>query len=134
MTARIRSGFKRKILIILIAVMITGIISPAPFSLSNNAVRGLVGHQNVLNSPDLAFMSDFIADSSAKVDLTRFLTERNTPGRQIFTSSNYIGRADFKDCNILSLNTFIFLLFVLFGTSIFSFKHIFYIHLKDGNK
>lgn len=134
MTANIRSTFKRTILIIIAAGMIAGLFCPAVSDGSYDAVHGLGGYKNVMGVPSLPAVSDFIADNSAQADLTRFLNEKSRSGRQVLAGPDNIGRADFRNCDILSLNLCIFLLCVLFDTSVFSFKHIFYIHLKDGNK
>ena len=134
MTVKIRSAVKRIILILIAAVMIAGLIYPVVCTGSYNAAHGLGGYRNEMSVPDLPAMPDFIAENPAQVDLTRFLTERNRSARQIIAGSDYTGRAIFNNGDILSVNLCIFLLCVLFGTSVFSFKHIFYIHLKDGNK
>lgn len=134
MIVKIRSTIKRIILTLIAAGMIAGLIYPVLCDGSLDAVHGLGDYQNVMSVPDLPARSDFNADTSAGVDLTRFLSERSRSIRQALTGPDSIGRADVKNCDILSLNLCIFLLCVLFGTSIFSFKHIFYIHLKDGNK
>ena len=133
-TAKIRSTFKRTILIIIAAGMIAGLCCPAVSDGSYDAVHGLGGYKNVMSVPSLPAVSDFIADNSAQVDLTRFLNEKNRSGRQVISGPDNTGRADFRSSDILSFDLCIFLLCVLFGTSVFSFKHIFYIHLKDGNK
>ena len=134
MTAKIRSAFNRIILVLIAAGMIAGLVYPAVSSDTYDAARGLGGYQNIMSIPGLPAMSEFIADSSAQVDLTRFLTGRDRSGRQSLAGPEYIGRADLKSFDIFSIDLCIFLLCVLFGTSVFSFKHIFYIHLKDGNK
>ena len=134
MTVKIRSAYTRIILLFIAATMIVGLIYPVVNAGSYDAVHGLGGYQNEMSTPALPAMSDFIADSSAQVDLTRFMNERNRSGRQFLAGPDYTGRAVLKSCDIFSVNLCIFLLCVLFGTSIFSFKHIFFIHLKDGNK
>ena len=134
MAVKIRSTFNRIILVFIAAGMIAGLIYPAVNDGSYDVVHGLGGYQNMMSTPNLPAVSDFIADSSAQVDLTRFLTERDRSGRQFLAGPDHTGRADLNSCDFLSINLCIFLLCVLFGTSIFSFKHIFYIHLKDGNK
>ena len=134
MIVKIRSTFKRTILTLIAAGMIAGLVYPAVCDGSYESVHGLGNYHNVMSVPDRTFQPDFIADGSVQVDLTRFLSERNSPTRQVVGGPNAIGRADFKSNDILSVNLCLFLLCVLFGASIFSFKHIFYIHLKDGNK
>ena len=134
MTAKIRSTFTRIILLFIAAAMIAGLVYPVVSAESYDAVHGLGGYRNEMSAPCLPATSDLIADSSAQVDITRFLTERDRSGRQFLDGPSYIGRTDCKNSDILSVNLCIFLLCVLFGTSIFSFKHIFFIHLKDGNK
>ena len=134
MTARIRSELKRIILILIAAGMVAGLVYPATNTEAFDAVHGLGGYQNMMSTPDLPAMPDFIADSSAQVDFTRFLNEKGGSERQYLASTDSIWRADLKSRDILSLTLCTFLLCVLFGTSVFSFKHILYIHLKDGNK
>ena len=134
MIARIRSTFNRIILILVAAGMIAGIIYPAAWDGSYGSISKSGGYQNELRAHSLPAMTDFIADSSVQVNFTRFLTGGDSAGRQLLSGPDYTGRSDFKGCDITFVNLCIFLLYVLFGTSIFSFKHIFYIHLKDGNK
>ena len=134
MTEKIRSTFNRIILILAATGMIAGLIYSAAWDGSYNAVSESGGYQNEMSTPALPAMSDFIADSSAQVDFTRFVTGGDESGSRLLSGPDYTGRSDLNDCDIISVNLCIFLLCVLFGTSIFSFKHIFYIHLKDGNK
>lgn len=134
MTVKIRSTFKRAVLMLIAAGMIAGLFYPAMCDGSYDAVHGLGGYKNMLSIPGLPAMPDFIADTSAQVDLTRFLNERNRSGRQLLAGSDSTVRAELKSRDIFSVYLCKFLLCVLFGASVFSFKHIFYIHLKDGNK
>lgn len=131
MTVKIRSTFNRIILFLIAAGMIQGLVYSAVCDESYDTVRGVSEYQNEMSAPALPAMSDLIADSSANVDLTRFLTERDKSGKQLLASLDNNCQADYKNCSILSFNVCIFLLYVLLGTS---FKHIFFIHLKDGNK
>ncbi|MBE6018582.1 MAG: hypothetical protein E7233_13430 [Lachnospiraceae bacterium] len=128
---KIRSALNRIILILVAAGMILGLIHSAVCDESYDAARGFSEYQNEMSAPALPAMSDLIADNSSNADLTRFLTERDRSGKQILASPDNSSRADFTNCGILSVNLCILLLCVLFCTS---FKHIFFIHLKDGNK
>ena len=134
MAVRIRSALNRTILILIAACMIAGLIYPAVSDRFCDSVHSLGGYKNEMSVPGLPVRSDFIADSSAQADLTRFLTERNRSVRQFLSGPDNSGRAVVRSCNILSVSLCLFLLCALLGASIFSFKHIFYIHLKDGNK
>lgn len=131
MTVKIRSALYRIILLLMAAGMIVGLINTAVCDESYDSVRGFSEYHNEMRAPALPAMSDLIADTSTNVNLTRFLTERGRSGRQLLASLDNTVLTDFKNCAVLSINLCIIFLFVLFGTS---FKHIFYIHLKDGNK
>lgn len=133
-TVKIRSAFKQTILMLIAAGMIAGLVYSASCAGSYDFGRRSGGYENMMSVPGLPAASDIIADGSAQADLTRFLTGRDRSGRQIMADPDLTGRADFRSRDILSADLCLFLLCVLFGTSIFSFKHIFYIHLKDGNK
>lgn len=128
---KIRSALNRIILFLIAAGMILGLIYSVVCDESYDAIRGGCEYQNEMSAPALPAMSDLIADSSANADLTRFLTEEGRSGKQLLASPEITSWADFTNCGILSVNLCIFLLCVLFCTS---FKHIFFIHLKDGNK
>ena len=128
---KILSALNRIILLLIAAGMILGLIYSAVCDESYDTVRGFSEYQNEMSVPALPDMSDLIADSSANVDLTRFLTERGRAGKQLPASPDNTSWADLTNCGILFINLCIFLLCVLFVTS---FKHIFFIHLKDGNK
>lgn len=131
MTAKINSALKQIILLLLVAGMILGLLYSAVSDESYDAVRGLGEYRNEISAPVLHGVSDIIADNSAGTDQTRFLTERSKPVRHFLASPDNTGRSDFKNFSILTVNIFLFLFCVLFSTP---FKHIFYIHLKDGNK
>ena len=131
MTVRNRSALNRITLLFIAAVLILGLINPAKCDKSYDFVRGFSEYRNEMSAPALPAMNDLIADTSVNVYLTRFLTEGGRPGRQLLAGPYNTGQADFKNCGILSVNLSILLLCVLQSTS---FKHIFYIHLKDGNK
>lgn len=131
MTAIIRSALNRIILLLIVAGMILGLLYSAVCDESYDAVRRFSDYQNEISAPVLHDVPDLIAESSANANQIRFLSERSKAGRDLFSSLDYTGRTVFKNCGILSANIYIFLLSVLFSAS---FKHIFYIHLKDGNK
>lgn len=131
MAEKIRSALNRIILFIIAAGMILGLIYSVVCDESYDTIRGVCEYQNEMSAPALPAMSDLIADSSTNVDLTRFLTERDRSGKQLLASPDNTSRADSTNCSILAVNLCIFLLCVLLSTS---FRHIFYIHLKDGNK
>ena len=128
---KIRSALNRIILFLIAAGMILGLIYSVVCNESYDTIRGGCEYQNEMSAPALPAMSDIIADSSTDVDLTRFLTERDRSGKQLLASPDNTSWADFTNCGSLSVILCIFLLCVLFCTS---FKHIFFIHLKDGNK
>ena len=131
MTVSIRSAVKQVIFLLIVAGLILGLIYSAASDESYDAVRRLSGYQNEISTPVLHDLPDLIADSSANADQSRFLTEKGKTGRQFFAGPDDTGLADFRNCGILCADICMILLCVLSGTS---FRHIFYIHLKDGNK
>lgn len=131
MTVKIRRAINQIILLLVAAGMISGLIYSAVFDESYDIVQGLSEYQNEMNSPSLPALSDIIADSSANADNSLLLTEGGRSGRPLIAGIDNTGRTDFTNFYILSFCIFISLSCVIFCTS---FKHIFYIHLKDGNK
>ena len=131
MTAKIHNALNRIILLLIAAGVILWPVYSAACDESYDAVRGISEYRNELITPSLPDASDLIADSSASADLTRFMSDKGRSGRQLTESLGGTFRADFRSCDLVSVNLYIYLLLVLLCTS---FKHIFYIHLKDGNK
>ena len=128
---KIRSAVNRIILLFIAAGMILGLVYSAACDESYDAVRGISDYQNEMSAPALPVMPDLIADNPANADLTQFLTERGESGRLLIVSPDSTGWTVFRICGNLSVNLCLFILCVLLCTS---FKHIFFIHLKDGNK
>lgn len=131
MTVKIRSVLNRIVLFFIAAGMVMGLVYSVACDESYETVCGSGGYQNEMSAPALTVRDDLFADSSANADSTRFLTERDRTGRQLLAGPDNTGLVDFKTSGIFFVDLYIFLLYVLPGTS---FKHIFYIHLKDGNK
>ena len=131
MTVTIRSTLNRIILLFIAAGLILGLVHSAVCKESYDPVSELSEYRNEMAAPALPGMSDLVADSSASADMTRFLAEKGEAGRHLINDFDNTGWTGFKNCGIFSFNLCVFLLCVLSGTS---FKHIFYIHLKDGNK
>ena len=132
MTVKIRSEINRIILLFIAAGMILGLFYSAVCDESYGVVHEAREYRNEMSAPALPIMPDLITHSSANAETSHFLTEKGRPGRLLLTSTDNTGRADSKDHGIFfSACINIFLLSALPGTSL---KHIFYIHLKDGNK
>ena len=131
MTAKIHNALNRIILLLIAAGVILWPVYSAACDESYDAVRGISEYQNELGTPSLPAVSDLIANSSSSPDLTRYMSERGRSGRQPADSLDDTVLTGFRSCDIHSVNLSIYLLCVLLCTS---FKHISYIHLKDGNK
>ena len=131
MTVKIRSALKRTVVVLIAAGMILGLINVAACDETYDTVCRVCDYQNEMSAPVMPVMADLIAETSANVDLTRFLTERGSSERKLFSSSDNYSQTVIEISGILSLNLCTFLVCVLLVTS---FKQIFYIHLKDGNK
>lgn len=130
-TVKLRSSLNRIILSLIVAGMILGLVYSAVCDESYDALRGVCEYQNEINVPVLHDVADIIADRSADADHARLLTRGSNPVRHLLASLDNTGRSDFKTCGIISADLCIILFCVFFSTS---FRHIFYIHLKDGNK
>lgn len=131
MTIKIRSASTRIILLLIVAGMILGLFYSAVCDGSYDAVSGSSSYRNEISAPLFYDTADFIADNSANADQTSFLTERSKPVRPLLAGFVNTALTEFKSCGILSADACIFLLCVLLSAS---FRHIFYIHLKDGDK
>ena len=134
MTAKTRSPFMRIILIFVAAGMIAGLCYSAICNYGYDAVSGLISHQNVMSSPGLVTLPDYIADSTTPIDPSQYLTKEDRSGKQSLIDTIGSGYSGVLTRASLSIDSCIFLLYVLLCTSAFSFRYIDFIHLKDGTK